>query len=101
MFTIQRILYVHRFLRQKFMRNMFTSGKGVFFLLLLMCRDVEKCPGPRLKWFQSNGFDRHAPFVTKRANTNISPWLTVELKNLMSSSTYKVIRPVLKFFFLR
>ena len=26
-------------------------------------------------------FDRHAPFATKRTNTNISPWLTVELKN--------------------
>ena len=25
-------------------------------------------------------FDRHAPFATKRTNTNISPWLTVELK---------------------
>ena len=28
-------------------------------------------------------FDRHAPFATKRTNTNISPWLTVELKNEM------------------
>ena len=44
-------------------------------------------------------FDWHAPFVTKRANTNISFWLTVELKNKMSSSIYKVIRPVLNFFF--
>ena len=26
-------------------------------------------------------FDRHALFATKRTNTNISPWLTVELKN--------------------
>ena len=25
-------------------------------------------------------FDRHAPFATKRTNTNISPWLTVELR---------------------
>ena len=29
----------------------------------------------------SEFFDRHAPFATKRANTNISPWLTVELRN--------------------
>ena len=29
----------------------------------------------------SEFFDRHAPFATKRTNTNISPWLTVELKN--------------------
>ena len=28
-------------------------------------------------------FDRHAPFATKRTNTHISPWLTVELKNEM------------------
>ena len=26
-------------------------------------------------------FDRHTPFATKRTNTNISPWLTLELKN--------------------
>ena len=26
----------------------------------------------------------HAPFATKRTNTNISPWLTVELKNKMN-----------------
>ena len=26
-------------------------------------------------------FDRHTPFATKSTNTNISPWLTVELKN--------------------
>ena len=31
----------------------------------------------------SEFFDRHAPFATKRTNTNISPWLTVELKNEM------------------
>ena len=28
-------------------------------------------------------FDRHAPFSTKKTNTNISPWLAVELKNEM------------------
>ena len=28
-------------------------------------------------------FDRHAPFVTKKTNTNISLWLTVELKKEM------------------
>ena len=28
-------------------------------------------------------FDRHVPFATKKTNTNISPWLTVELKNEM------------------
>ena len=28
-------------------------------------------------------FDRHAPFGTKKTNTNISPWLAVELKNGM------------------
>ena len=28
-------------------------------------------------------FDRHAPFATIRTNTNIFPWLTVELKNEM------------------
>ena len=28
-------------------------------------------------------FGRHAPFLTKRTNTNISPWLAVELKNEM------------------
>ena len=26
-------------------------------------------------------FDQHAPFATKMTNTNISPWLTLELKN--------------------
>ena len=26
-------------------------------------------------------FYRHTPFATKRTNTNVSPWLTVELKN--------------------
>ena len=31
----------------------------------------------------SEFFDRHAPFATKRTNTNISSWLTVELKNEM------------------
>ena len=29
-------------------------------------------------------FNRYAPFVTKRANTNICPWLTQELKNEMN-----------------
>ena len=28
-------------------------------------------------------FDRQAPFATKKTNTNISPWLTVEFKNEM------------------
>ena len=28
-------------------------------------------------------FDRHALFATKRTNNNISPWLTVKLKNEM------------------
>ena len=28
-------------------------------------------------------FDRHVPFATKKTNTNISPWLSVELKNEM------------------
>ena len=28
-------------------------------------------------------FDRHTPFATKRTNTNISPWLTEELRNKM------------------
>ena len=28
-------------------------------------------------------FDRHVPFAAKKTNTNISPWLTAELKNEM------------------
>ena len=28
-------------------------------------------------------YDRHTPFATKRTNTNISPWLIVQLKNEM------------------
>ena len=34
----------------------------------------------------SEFFDQHARFTTKRTNTNISPWLTVELKNEMDYS---------------
>ena len=34
-----------------------------------------------IEYWQS--FDQHAPFATKRTNTNISPWLTVGLKNEM------------------
>ena len=38
-FTAQRILYVHRFLQQKFMRNMFTRRKWVFYVYY--CLHVE------------------------------------------------------------
>ena len=49
--SLQRILYVHRCLQQKFMKNMFTVPVYCCFLsflclLLFMCGDVEKYPGP-------------------------------------------------------
>ena len=49
--SLQRVLYVHRCLQQKFMKNMFTVAVYCCFLsflclLLFMCGDVEKYPGP-------------------------------------------------------
>ena len=38
--TAQRILYVHCFLRQKFMRNMFTRGKGVSYIYCCLCLEM-------------------------------------------------------------
>ena len=42
MFTAQRILYVQRYLQQKLMRNLFTRGKGVFYVCCSLCVEMSK-----------------------------------------------------------
>ena len=47
MFTAQRILYDHRCLRKKvYEKYIYQRKRSFLHLLLLLCGDVEKCPGP-------------------------------------------------------
>ena len=47
MFIVYSCLYVYRCLQQKFMKKNVSQSKRSFLcLLLLMCGDVEKFPGP-------------------------------------------------------